>query len=68
MAVKFQQEYARFIVERGVGAQDVIASSPDSYLKKDMLQKANISKLLAVPVQPESNSPWLCCAPNLPQM
>jgi hypothetical protein len=32
MAVKFQQEYARFIVERGVGAHDVVASSPDSYL------------------------------------
>jgi uncharacterized protein YcgI (DUF1989 family) len=45
MAVKFQQEYARFIVERGVGAHDVVASSPDSYLKKDMLQKANLKAL-----------------------
>ncbi len=32
MAIKFQQEYARFIVEQGVGANDVVASSPDSYL------------------------------------
>lgn len=32
MAIKFQQEYARFIVERGVGTHDVVASSPDSYL------------------------------------
>ncbi len=32
MAIKYQQEYARFIVERGVGANDLVASSPDSYL------------------------------------
>lgn len=32
MAIKFQQEYSRFIVDRGVGANDLVASSPDSYL------------------------------------
>lgn len=32
MAIKFQHEYSRFIVERGVGANDLMASSPDSYL------------------------------------
>lgn len=32
MAIKFQHEYVRFIAQRGVGANDMVASSPDSYL------------------------------------
>jgi len=43
MAVKFQQEYVNFIVERGVGANDVIASSPDSYLSHPRSVSTHIS-------------------------
>lgn len=43
MAIKYQQEYARFIVERGVGANDVVASSPDSYLSYLRSVSTNLS-------------------------
>lgn len=43
MAIKFQHEYVRFIVERGVGANDMVASSPDSYLSYLRSVNSNLS-------------------------
>ena len=48
MAIKYENEYKKFIIKEGVGANDKVASSPDSYIS----YLRSVSKLINQDISP----------------